>query len=530
MTGARRGLGGAAAVGAGIFLSRIAGLVRQRVIAYYLGTADADTITAALRIPNVLQNLLGEGVLSASFVPAYARLRGEGRNSDAAALARLTASALALLCAALVFTGILLAPWLVRLIAPGFDDAKTAETVSLVRITFPGMGLLVMSAWCLGVQNAHRKFFLSYASPVIWNAAIIAALVLASAGSDTAGGIRGLTLPFALAWGAVAGSALQFAIQLPVAARLISVAGSPDAPGVRTAFATVRANFGPAVLSRGAAQLSAWIDQAIASLVSPGALAVLFNTQIISMLPTSLFGMSVAASELTELSNTRGADVEATIRERLGPGLRMIAVLVIPSAVAFLLLGDVVAGGLLRTGRFSDSDVQWVWATLAGSAAGLLAGTFGRLYSAAWFALHDTRTPARIAVVRVTISAVLGAALALGGPRLLGVDAKWGVAGITIASGVAAWCEYALLKRRLDARVGATGIPARFVLSLWAAASAAAAFAWLVQAGVPQAHPLIVAATVLGAYGAAYFALLAALGIPEGRDLLRRLTRRLAPR
>src|SRR4051812_20630771 len=175
-----RRFGGALAVGAGIFLSRIAGLLRERALTHYLALSPAaDAFRAALRIPNLLQNLLGEGVLSASFIPVYARLRAEGRHDDASRVARAVGSLLALVASALALAGVLAARPLVDLFAPGFEGHARDVTVPLVQILFPGVALLVMSAWCLGVLTSHRRFFLSYVSPVVWNAAIITAAVIA---------------------------------------------------------------------------------------------------------------------------------------------------------------------------------------------------------------------------------------------------------------------------------------------------------------------------------------------------------------
>ena len=199
-----RRLGGALAVGLGIFLSRIAGLIRERVLAHYLGLSDAaGAFRAALRIPNLLQNLLGEGVLSASFIPVYTRLRAEGRDEDARRMARAVGTLLALVAAAVTLVGVIAAGPLVDVVAPGFHGETRALTVRAVQIMFPGIALLVLSAWCLGVQNSHRKFFLSYVSPVVWNAIVIATAVVVA--QRAAGGADDLVI--ALAWGTVLGSA-----------------------------------------------------------------------------------------------------------------------------------------------------------------------------------------------------------------------------------------------------------------------------------------------------------------------------------
>src|SRR5215470_16369642 len=162
----KRRLGGAAMVAAGIFLSRIAGLVRERIFAVCLGNSlAAGAFRAALRIPNFLQNLFGEGVLSASFVPVYTKLRAEGDEETAARVAGVVGTVLALFVTVLVALGVLATPWIVDLVAPGFHGEARALTQALVRILFPGVGLLVLSAWCLGILNAHKRFFLPYAAP-----------------------------------------------------------------------------------------------------------------------------------------------------------------------------------------------------------------------------------------------------------------------------------------------------------------------------------------------------------------------------
>ncbi len=162
----------------GILLSRLAGLIRMRVLAHFLGDTDAaDAFYAAIKIPNFPQNLFGEGVLSASFIPVYAHLVAKGDKEQARKVASVILSLLTLIVSAFVAAGILTTPYLIDLIAPGFTGEKRDLTIRLVQIIFPGTGLLVLSAWCLGVLNSHGKFFLSYTAPVLWNFAIIGVLV-----------------------------------------------------------------------------------------------------------------------------------------------------------------------------------------------------------------------------------------------------------------------------------------------------------------------------------------------------------------
>jgi len=158
-----------ALIAAGILLSRVLGLLRQTLIARYLGAGTAsDVFNGAFRLTNFLQNLFGEGALSASFIPVYAHALEQGDDREADRIAGAVAVILAMVTAVIVLLGILAAPLVTKVIVGGFTGAKFDLTVRLTRIFFPGAGIFVMSAWCLGILNSHRKFFLSYAAPVFW--------------------------------------------------------------------------------------------------------------------------------------------------------------------------------------------------------------------------------------------------------------------------------------------------------------------------------------------------------------------------
>jgi putative peptidoglycan lipid II flippase len=500
---ARKFGGAAALVAAGILVSRLAGLIRDRVFAQYFGTSDAaDAFRTALRIPNFLQMLFGEGVLSASFIPVYAGLLGREEREEAGRVAGAVFAILALLTSVLVLFGVLATPLFIDVIAFGFHGAKRQLTIALVRIFFPGAGFLVLSAWCLGILNSHRRFFLSYSVPVLWNAAIIAALLWFGPRNSEE------RLAVLVAWASVFGSAIQFTAQLPVVLKLVpklKVALAWQLQNVRT----VIHNFGPVFVSRGVVQVSAYIDSMLATLLPTGAVAALAYAQTIYLMPVSLFGMSVSASELPEMSSALGDEeqVAAYLRKRLIAGLRRIAFFVIPSAVAFMAAGDLIAGAIYQGHRFHHSDAVWVWGVLACSGVGLFASTQGRLFSSAFYALKDTRTPLRFAIVRVTLTTVLGYLCAIPLPPLLGIDAKWGVAGLTASAGVSGWIEYLLLRNSLARRIGRAPIGAGYVLRLWAAAIAGAAIAWAVKLALPPIHPILAAAATLVPFGAVYLAL-----------------------
>jgi putative peptidoglycan lipid II flippase len=517
---------GAFLIGAGILASRILGLVRTRLLAGVLGpSVAADAFTVAFRIPNSLANLFGEGSLSASFIPVYAGLVRDGDDDEAGRTAGAVGATLGLICAVLVLLGVLFAPAITDVIASGLRKAGKEETrrltIQLTRILFAGGGLLVMSAWCLGILNSHRKFFLSYIAPVIWNLAMITALILFRRDEGTHVAVM-------VAWASVIGNALMFLVQLPVVlslARRIRASLDWRRPTVRS----ILGNFVPVFIGRGVAQISGFIDLWIASYLPNTLLGLIGYAQNLYMLPVSLFGMSVSASELAEMSHVdekQGAEARATIlRARLDAGLRQIAFLVVPSAVGFLALGGVMVALLFENRKFGPGATTITWSIVAGSAIGLLANTMGRLYSSTFYVLRDTRTPLKFALLRITVGALLGWIGSVLVPRWLRIDPMWGGAGLTAASGVAAWIEFSLLRQALNSRIGRTGISGTFLAGLWGAALLSAALGWGAKVMLGNAGPVIAGVIILGVYGAAYFGFTAAFGIPESRSGLARLLR-----
>jgi putative peptidoglycan lipid II flippase len=441
----------------------------------------------------------------------------EEDEEEAGRTAGAVAGLLALTTSVVVLFGVLLTPYLIDAIAPGFSGAKRQLTIHLVRVLFPGAGMLVFSAWCLGILNSHRKFFLSYTAPVLWNAAMIGTMLV--------WGSRYRQFPLAeiLAWGSVTGSALQVLVQLPVVLRLLRrlrVTLHYQSEHVKT----VVRNFVPVFVGRGVVQISGYVDQLLASLLPTGAVANLAYAQLLYMLPVSLFGMSVSAAELPHMSGAIGTEQEVApaLRARLNSGLRQIAFFVVPSIAAFLVLGDVIVSAIYRSGKFTQTDVIYVWGILAGAMVGLLASTLGRLYSSTYYALRDTRTPLRYAIIRVILTSALGYAFAIPLPKALGIHAEWGVAGLTVSAGIASWVEFTMLRRTMNRRIGSTGLPAAYLTKLWIAAIAAAGVAWVVHHFFQHHSAKLAAVVVLSPFGLVYFAATLALGLPEMRMILER--------
>lgn len=522
---------GSTLVAAGILASRVAGVVRLQVLGVVLGGATqvTDAFAFALRLPNLLQNLLGEGSLSASFIPVYARLVEEGRDDEADDLAGAVLALLALLTTAIVVLGLVLARPLVWLFTDWEADPEQYDLATdLTRITTIGIGFLVISAWCLGILNSHRSFFLSYVAPVVWNAAQIGALVLFGllAWSEA-------DIAVAVAWAVVVGGLAQVVVQLPKIRRL--------APRIRpnlTMTGPVRdvvARFTPAVGARGVVQLSSYADLALAGLLVFGALTWYTFALPLYLLPISLFGFSVAAAELAEMSRTAGG-AEA-VGARLTPALRQVIVPAGFVTALFLVAGrpvaDALYGWLSRlfdTGLTDPAKITTIGLVLGAFALGLPAVMTARVTQNTLYSLGDVRGPARIAVLRLVVSVSVGLVLILqldwitfDGDDLVrfGDVPHWppwervpearrldraapphlGVVGLAFGAAAASWVEWFALRRRLRRRFGIT------VRSGWGRpVTLAAAAAAVVMLGVDRVGlPSPIDAAAIGLLGVATY-------------------------
>ncbi|MEM7340774.1 MAG: murein biosynthesis integral membrane protein MurJ [Actinomycetota bacterium] len=532
----RRLLGGSGSnlVAAGILLSRIAGLVREVVLGVALGGVGpvADAFRFAMRLPNLLQNLLGEGALSASFIPVYARTLTEGDEGDADELAGVIATLLAATTAVLVALGVLLARPLVLVFTSWDNDPEQVDlAVTLVRITTVGLGFLVLSAWCLGVLNSHRRFFLPYVAPVLWNLAQIVVLLVAI-GLDWDASRAAV----ALAWAVVAGGVLQFGVQLPTVLRL--------SPKLKAGFARsagvddVLSRFAPAVGSRGVVQISSFVDTFLAGTLVFGAFSAYAPALVLYLLPISLFGFSVAAAELAEMS--RRAGTEAVVTRRITPALRRV---VLPAGfvtAAYLAAGrplvDALYGWVSRlAGRGFDAEgITAVGLVLSAFALGLPAAMTARITQNTLYSMGEVRGPAVIAVVRLAVSVVVSVVLMLQLDWLFVADGTtierfgdvphwplWesvpdvrrldsdapphlGAVGLALGASAAAWTEWLLLRRLLRRRLG------RPVRSGWmrivalAATVSGLAMAVIANLGLPSPIDAVVIVVVgAGIYGGA---------------------------
>ena len=543
-TGARTNR--AIVVALGIMASRVLGLVRWSLTARYFGSGPhADVLKAAFQAPNALQNLLGEGTMSAAFIPVYSKMLEEGRPEAAG---RFAGSILGLLTA-VVCTGVLLGIWLAHpicsVLMPGFvgDAAEVAKgqrevdrlllSVDMVRLAFPMAGILVVSSWALGVLNSHRRFFMPYFAPVLWNVTIIGTLLGVGnlvgltpwdLGGESDASIlpeeltRLLTAVFA---GGLVGGLLQFLVQLPSVVLVLKgfrFSLSTRVDGVRRALNAVV----PALAGRGIAQLSAYLDILLATHLVGGAVASIGYAQVLYILPISLFGLSVAAAELPELSRI-GSNSLPRMAKRINAGLRQGLFLAIPTALGYIALGYVIVGAIYRGGSFGVDDNWLVYVILATYSLGLLATVSSRLLQNGFWALGDTRTPARMAMVRAAIALVIAIPVMFALDRLSvslitgpGTSVLYfGAVGLAFGSAVASWVEWWLLGRVLKRRLGNTFMPWRAVGTMTIFVIAALVPSGILWYFAQSWPPVWLGITVVAVFAATYLLLARQFRRPE---------------
>lgn len=530
-------------VAAGILLTRLLGFVREAMIARYFGLgAHADVWVASLRGPNILQNLLGEQTLSAAFIPTYSRMLEEGREEEAGRFAGAIFAILLAVAGGLALLGALAARPIVALFVAGFlgDAAAGLEVdryelaVQAVRIIFPMTGILVLSAWSLGILNSHRRFFLPYVAPALWNTSMIAVLVfvgepLLRAGSFGTTEMSRLLL--AVCWGALLGGGLQFLVQLPTVLGLLRgfrVRLSTRVVGVRRALRAV----GPALASRGVVQFSSYLDQFLGSFLAAGAVGALGYANRLYLLPIGVFAMSVAAAELPELSRMAGEDAASRV-VRISAGLRQMAFLTIPTGVGYLVFGGLLVGAVFQRGSFDAADTWLVFLVLAGYTLGLLPSTSSRLLVNAYYSLGDTATPARIAGLRLATSGIFSIGLMIWLDQFdlgqwLGQDAaglRLGALGLALGATLGAWLEWVLLYGKLRRRLVDLKLP----LAAWGRMVGLALACALVGVGVDRWLELsprwLEAMIILGLYAATYLGLAVLFGFAEIRAWTARIAR-----
>lgn len=389
------------------FLSRLTGYARDMVQAIVFGaTGLTDAFVVAYRIPNFLRRIFAEGAFAQAFVPVLSAARQEG---DQAALKRLLDRVAGTLCAVvLVVTGLgmIAAPALVTVFAPGYlaDPVRHGAASDMLRITFPYLFFISMTALAGGVLNSFQRFAIPALTPILHNLAIIAAaLWLAPL----------LSVPvMALAWGVFAAGAIQMLVQLPALARLGLLPrprwGLSD-PGVRRILRLM----GPAVLSASAAQINLLVGTAFASLLVAGSQTWLYMADRLLEFPIGMIGVALGTVLLPTLSRRQAAGDQAGYRQSLDWGVRLVLVIALPAATGLVVLAEPICATLYGHGRFTAEDTAMTAMALVALCLGLPGFMLGKVLAPAFFARQDTATPMRAALIVVAVNLVLVTVLVL---------------------------------------------------------------------------------------------------------------------
>lgn len=394
----------AGVVGLATVLSRILGFVRDVVIARLFGVyAYAQAFVIAFKIPNLFRDLVAEGAANAAFVPVFTEYQARHTKEEFWDLANTVLNLLLIAVSALTLIGVILAPLLVRLVAPGFiaDAHKLEITITLTRILFPYILLISLTAYAAGILNSLRHFAMPALAPCLLNIAIIVFALLFREG------ITGLAL------GILAGGVLQLLVQVPVLykkgfrLRLFKQFRHPAARAIGRMML-------PRVFSSGIYQLNNFVDSIFASLafiVGEGAVAALYFAYRMVQFPLGIFSTALAQAILPELSAQALNGAHDKLKQTLSFGLRAVFFVLLPASVGFIILAKPVIQSLFGGGKFDAYSVELTAAILSYYSIGLCAFGANKILSSCFFALKDTLTPARVSFYGLIINTVLNALL-----------------------------------------------------------------------------------------------------------------------
>ncbi len=520
----------AGAVSAATLISRILGLVREMVQAYFFGAGMlVDAFTAAFRIPNLLRDLFAEGALSSAFVPTFTAER-ELRGREAAwRLGNRILTALAIVLGGLAVLIAAFAPAILRVYVPGFTPEKMALAATMTRILSAFLAFVALAAVAMGMLNTCGRFFVPALAPAWFNVAAI-------------GGVLGLVPLFraigippihSLAVGAMAGGMLQFLVQVP-ALRREGFRFRPEVafsdPGVRRVAKLML----PATFGLAATQINILVDTILASSYGDGPIAWLQYAFRLILLPIGLFGVALATANLARVSRDAARGDTEAMRGDLASSLRAAALLTLPASAGLVALREPIVRILFEHGRFGPADTEMTSAALLCYALGLYAYSVTKIQVPTYYALGDTRRPVAASAVAVAIKIAANFAL-------LALLPRFGIAaflGLALSTSLAAWTNFAILQRGLARRIGGlrehgvvratVGVAA---LSVGMGAASGLLHAWLERslAGGGIAGEIGRLAVAVAAGVAIFGAGALALRIPEARMIAERLAA-LAPR
>lgn len=499
-------------VSAMTLLSRILGLARDIVFARFFGaTIVMDAFIVANRIPNMLRRFFAEGAFSQGFVPVMARYRETTVHEDARQFVDAVAGTLGLALFVVTLLGVIAAPLLVLIVAPGFigEDGRFDLATAMLRFTFPYLLFVSLTAFAGGILNTYGKFGAPAFTPVILNVVLIACAVWLAPQLDEPG--------MALAYGVFIAGLVQLLFQLPFLAKIHAVPRPrwrPSHEGVRRAGKLML----PAIFGSSVAQINVLVGGIIASLLGVGKISYLYYSDRLMEFPLGLFGIALATVMLPTLSRQAASQSMHDFSRTIDWSMKLVVLVAVPAAVGLVLLASPLLVTLFYGGIFSRVDVDMATISLQAFALGLIGFSFVKILAPAYFAQEDTRTPVKYGLVALAVNFVLSVVLAWY-LTSAGYDASH--AGLALATSVAAltnaWLLYHGLRRRRRLEISAgwgmfmlrilVANAGMTVVLLWLARPVEW---WISAATIDRAVQLAIA-IVAGV--AVYFAVLAVCGL-----------------
>jgi len=490
-------------IAAATLASRVLGFVRDMVVARAFGAGPVtDAFFVAFRIPNLLRRLLAEGALSTAVIPVFTEyLERHGRAEFGRMVRAVTGVATVVLCA-VSGLGMLLAPWIVRVMAPGWnaDPGLIGLAGRLTSLMFPYLLLVGLAALAMGALNAQHRFFTAAIGPAVLNVAmIVSVLVLAGRLSPPV---------FSLAVGVLVGGAGQLLVQLPELGRL-GVSLRPSAEWSHPAVRMIAGRLWPAVFALAAVQVTVLVNTLLASLLPQGTVSYLYYADRVMEFPLGVFGIALATAVLPSMAAHVARGERRALTDMLGFSLRLSVFVSVPAAVGLVALGHPIVRLLFERGEFSAADAVATTQALAGYAVGLPAFSATRIAAQTFYALGDTRTPVRAGLASVAANCVLALAL------------MWPLqhAGLALASSLSAYVNVILLYWLLRQRLGRIGGRAMAGSLLRTGGASAVLLLWCAWAGARLGGGFAGAAWTMGALGVGTLVYLAAAAVFRAPEL-----------
>jgi putative peptidoglycan lipid II flippase len=429
----------AGVVGAATLASRILGFIRDAVIAWFLGAGfSSDAFIAAFRIPNLLRRLFAEGSLSSAFIPVFTEYIVKQGQAEAFHLARSAFRLLGVVLIVAAVCGVMLSPWIVRLIAPGFSADKLALTIALTRLMFPYIFFIGLVALCMGILNVLGHFAAPAFAPVLLNLAIIGSVLFIS---------PSLSQPvMGLAVGVLIGGFLQLALQLPVLIKkrfYFWQASRWIHPGLKRVGSLIP----PVIIGGAVYQINILVGTLLASLLEQGSVTYLYFADRLVQFPLGIFAIATATAVLPSLSRQAATGDLDKLKDTFDQTLKLVFFIMIPASVGLIVLREPIVALLFKRGEFDVRATLLTAQALLYYSMGLWAFSAVRIVAAVFFALQDTRTPAIMAGISIVANIILGVVLMK--PLSHG--------GLALATSLASMLNLGLLLGVLKTRLGPLG-------------------------------------------------------------------------